>query len=208
MQTLIALYETEDIARRVETDLLGAGVAQDNIRVEGGVYEDAARPTGGLAGFFRWLFGSDPANDSDVYAESLRRGDWAVIVQLEDRLTDQVENILYSYNPIDVDARGAYFRGTGWKGYEEGASTYTTDEMLRDRNDYNSMYSRTYGADLPSGYNIPPETGVDEDWEDRADTSDAERSDMSKREIERGRVRVRTYLTERPVDGDTQPNRS
>lgn len=189
MRTMVALYETEDIARRVETDLLGAGISRDNVRVEGGVYEDANRPSGGLLGFFRWLFGGDPANDSEVYAESLRRGDWAVIVQLEDGSTDHIEDILYSYDPIDVDARGAYFRSRGWTGYEEGAPVYTQDEMIRDRNDFDSMY----GAYLPDGSTSEGET--------------------SKPDIARERVRVRTYLIEQrtPANtdgGDTRPNRA
>ncbi len=199
MRTMVALYETEDIARRVETDLLGAGISRDNVRVEGGVYEDANRPSGGLLGFFRWLFGGDPANDSEVYAESLRRGDWAVIVQLDDGTTDHVEDILYSYDPIDIDARGAYFRSSGWTGYEEGAPVYTKDEMIRDRNDFGSMY----GANLPDGSTGEGETSEDYDDERRA---------ASKPDVARERVRVRTYLIEHSApantDGDTRPNRT
>jgi len=218
MQTLIALYETEDVARRVESDLKSAGISQTNVRVESGVYEDNNRPQGGLAGFFRWLFGTDMANDSDVYAESLRRGDWAVIVQTEnDTMSlEHVEDILYSYNPIDVDARGAYFRSTGWTGYEEGAPVYSDEEMTRDRSEYGSMYTRTYGADLSHGYTLsgdqfgtvydPNRTA---DWNDEADE---ERREAQR--DKRDRVRVRTYASERPFNNevsptsDTQPSRA
>ncbi len=210
MRTMVALYETEDIARRVETDLLGAGVSRDNVRVEGGVYEDANRPSGGLLGFFRWLFSGDPANDSEVYAESLRRGDWAVIVQLDDGMTHHVEDILYSYDPIDVDARGAYFRSKGWTGYEEGAPVYTQDEMIRDRNDYGSMYTSTYGGDLPRDYDPTNEAYRGDTSADQDEYSE-DQVEPTKRDIARGRVRVRTYLSENrtptSTDGDTQPNR-
>ncbi|MDX2163315.1 MAG: YsnF/AvaK domain-containing protein [bacterium] len=201
MKTLIAIYETEDIARRVETDLIGAGIEQSAIRVEGGVYEDDSRQ-GGIGGFFNWLFGNDSTRgDADVYAESLRRGDYAVIVETDDAQIDAIEDVLYSYSPVDVDSRGEYFRQSGWSAYDTQSRVMTSDEVAADRAEYTRSYSEGGMYNRDDIDSITSGQRVDQGEQARFEVVE-EDMNVSKRTVDRGGVRVRSYVTERPVRAD------
>lgn len=183
MKTLIALYETEDIARSVESDLIAAGISQSDVRVEGGANE--SQHEGGIGGFFNWLFGNDDNHrtDADLYAESVRRGDWAVIVDCDDStMSTQIESILYRYSPIDVESRGQYFRETGFMAYSPDSPLFTKEQIETDRAQYQSQYGTM---------NTGEEATLDVVEEEIA---------VGKRQVERGGVRVRSYVTERPVE--------
>lgn len=152
MKTLIALYDTEDTAQSVQTDLIAAGVSQSDIRIEGG--SNTHRDDGWtLGGFFNWLFGGDEnrRQDADVYAESLRRGDWAVVVECDDASkANVIEDVLYRYNPYDVEQRGEYFRQSGWTAYQPDSPYYSDEEMAMDRQNYRSRYGSDFGDDSPT----------------------------------------------------------
>lgn len=199
MQTVIALYQSRTTAENAVNTLVAAGIPRANIRVESGenytdtkTYVETDRDVnrGGLAGFFDWLFGTGvPEDDAHIYTESIRRGDYAVIVQSDDASVSNVESILNDFDPIDVDHRADYFRSTGWTAYDASAPVYDETQITTDRTTYNSSWDDTQT-------NIRK---VDVGTSDKLEVVEEELQ-VGKRDVERGKVRAHTYVTERPVE--------
>lgn len=79
-------------------------------------------------------------DDAPVYAEGLRRGGALVSARVRDDLRSRVEQIL-DESAVDITARGAAYRKSGWSTFDEDAPPYTVDEVRRER----SLYRRAGG---------------------------------------------------------------
>jgi uncharacterized protein (TIGR02271 family) len=72
---------------------------------------------GGIAGFFRNLFGANVDDDeSTTYADAMRRGNVVLIVRADEARVQTAQDILAGYNPLDIGRRtssaGAEHRDT------------------------------------------------------------------------------------------------
>lgn len=190
MQTLVALYETYEMGQRVIEALVEAGIPRANIEITGGAMMDTAgmtttttttttnRDDDGIGGFFNRLFGMDiPEDDVNVYAESVRRGDYAVTVTVDDEYASRAQDIMNGYDVVDIDTRSTYLRDEGFTSYDRSAPVYSETEVTADRAKFRT---------LAAGENAKLEV-VQEDLT------------VGKRAVEGGGVRVRQYITERPV---------
>src|SRR3546814_11016039 len=83
------------------------------------------------------------------------------------------------HDPVDIETRASQWRESGWTGFDAEAAPYAAAEMTRDR------AATTGAATAGDEAHIPI---VEENVQ------------VGKREVERGGVRVRSYVTERPVD--------
>ena len=106
----------------------------------------------------------------ELYAEALRRGCALVMADLPDDKTDAAVKILDRHDPVNVNRAAMRWRTEGWSGYQETAPPYTVEEAERERG--------RFTLELES---------VEEEVK------------VGKREVERGRLRVHTHVTERPV---------
>jgi uncharacterized protein (TIGR02271 family) len=145
-----------------------------------------------------------PEDESHVYAEGVRRGGSLVIARLADENVDRGLEIMSNYRPVDIDERGSQWRTEGWSKYDESAGPYTgtglTEAAASMRSTNETAATRTDRADLDTSANLTGGT-------DRARSGDEtvipiveEQLSVGKREVERGGVRVRSYVVETPVE--------
>jgi len=118
-----------------------------------------------------------PEDEASSYAEALRRGSTLVSVTTEEENIPRAEEIMNRHQAIDLDERTNMWRESGWQGHEVDAMPYTADEIHQEREQY-----RTLDAGQEAKFDI-----VEEQLQ------------VGKREVEKGGVRVRSYVTETPV---------
>ena len=111
-----------------------------------------------------------PDEDRYAYAEGIRRGNVVVSATVEEAKLEQGMDILENQGAVDLDAQEAEWKRSGWTGYQ-GATTTAVPAA--------ATTARTGGEEV-----IP----IVE-----------ERLQVGKRDVERGRVRVRSYVVETPV---------
>ena len=125
-----------------------------------------------------------------MYAEGVRRGGSLVIARLDDDNVDRGLEIMSNYRPVDIDDRGSQWRTEGWTRYDELAGPYTGSGLtqaaaaMRDTNE-------TTSANL---------TGASRTGDETVIPIVEEQLSVGKREVERGGVRVRSYVVETPVE--------
>jgi stress response protein YsnF len=118
-----------------------------------------------------------PRARADLYAEAVRRGSALVVVEAEDDAADDVATILDRHQPLDVDRAEVRWRSEGWTGYNAAAPALT-DEARRSEREILQRES----VDVIE-----------------------EQVRIGKREVsDRGGVRVRTFISERPVREDVR----
>ncbi|WP_419827140.1 general stress protein [Sphingomonas sp.] len=81
-------------------------------------------------------------DEAQVYAEGVRRGGTMVSARVDDSDAARVEAALDRASRVDVAARGAAYRQSGWTGFDENAPAYTTAEIDRERAGYRSSADR------------------------------------------------------------------
>jgi hypothetical protein len=112
-----------------------------------------------------------PDDIAECYGEALRRGAAIVVCETADDQAGQVADIFDRDNSIDLQAASARWRSEGWAGYRVEATELDEDARRREREAFAH-------ESIPV---IEEETRV------------------GKREGPGERVRVRTFVTERPV---------
>jgi uncharacterized protein (TIGR02271 family) len=198
-RTLTAMYDTKGAAESARDDLIALGVSSANVTIRGtesGSSTSSASSTTEDKGFLDSI--ADfffPDEDRSTYAEGVRRGGYLLTAQVPDGLEGQATDVLERHNPVDVDERAESWRQSGWAGSQAsgmGAAGATTAAY----GESTSTSSRDYGT-AGSGLGAATvRTGESEDVVERVE----EEVRVGKREVGRGGVRVRSYVTERPVE--------
>ena len=210
-RTLTAMYDTRGAAETARDGLGALGIPADAISIRGSDGDAGAGSAGEDRGF--WASLSDlfmPDEDRRTYAEGLSRGSYLLTARVPESTAEQALDVLERSDPIDIDERAASWREGGWTGdqtgagsgvasasYSEGAglaeagTAYAADDVAPTRQGIGTDRS---GADLGRSDASLGTTGdetvqvVEEDLR------------VGKREVGGGRVRVRSYVTERPVE--------
>lgn len=207
--TLVAAFDDLSTAQAAKAQLLQLDIADSSIELstadaaaQGSVpaNETAATTTDDahtgdgsfgdkVSHFFSSLFGSDdegqPHRYSTAYPEAYRRGATLITVTVADDLqAEQVEDILQAQGAIDIDERSAT--------WTDGAPGVTAQAGL----------SHVAGSHLDAATARPANaTGVAPDLSgNTAIPVIEEQLRVGKREVNTGRVRVVTRVTERPVE--------
>jgi uncharacterized protein (TIGR02271 family) len=135
-----------------------------------------------------------PEDDAHMYAEGVRRGGSLVIARLADENVDRGLEIMSNYRPVDIDERGSQWRSEGWTRYDESAGPYTgsglTEAASAMRSTNETTTTRTGTA----------QTGTAQTGDETVIPIVEEQLSVGKREVERGGVRVRSYVVETPVE--------
>ena len=219
-RTITALYDTKGAAESARNDLVALGVPSADVTIRGtedggsgATSTSSATEDKGFWSGLADLFAPD--EDRSAYAEGVRRGGYLLTARVPEGIEDQAVDALERHDPVDLDRRAESWRQEGWTGYQAGATS--TDA------------GATAGA-VPSGTAYLAEgSGVAEAGA-ASSASEARRSDLAtggsgaatatttnaageeviqaaeeqlrvgKREVGRGGVRVRSYVTERPVE--------
>ncbi len=177
-RTLTAMFKTRADAERAEKALASElGVDRSTIQTSpgAGVTDagyDSARPYE-EKGFFASLKSLTlPEEDRYAYAEGMRRGAVLLNVKLEESQINGASDVLEHAGAVDLDAQEAEWRKSGWTGYDATA----------------------HGAIRGTTAGVVPTAGQE------AIQVVEERLVVGKRAVEGGRVRVRSYIVETPVE--------
>ncbi|MFC3125429.1 YsnF/AvaK domain-containing protein [Pseudoroseomonas globiformis] len=155
------------------------------------------------------LFVSD--EDRHTYAEGMRRGGSVVSVQVDDAMHDTAMDILEEQGAVDLDAQEAEWRKSGWSGYQPVMASSMADGTTPGvvaagySDEIGIGMAQTDGAYAASGMSATagaaktPGTGVAQSSTEEVIPVVEEQLRVGKRDVERGRVRVRSYVVETPV---------
>jgi len=133
-----------------------------------------------------------PEEDRETYGEGLRRGGYLVTVSgVEPALFDEAVDILDDEGTVDLEDRSAGWRSEGWTGGAQGVTTARNSTLT--------------GAPAPVEGNVQVGQQRGSVQSDRSEVEDEaipiveERLRVGKRDTNLGRVRVRSYVVEEPV---------
>ena len=129
-RTLVAVFDNQDEAKQALDALSTGGFSTSQARLTSPQNEPDSAAAGEskreeslgekVAEFFG--FGDD-ANES-TYSEARRRGSFVLTVDVEsDEQADRAFTIIDAYHPVDIDARTAEWRESGWQPGAQGGET-------------------------------------------------------------------------------------
>ncbi len=129
---LVGVFDSQAAAARARTKLMAEGFSSSAVSMTGGsastsstvpagtVASDSPHHEGGIAHFFRSLFGEDDtanAGYTDTYEEAFRRGNYGVTVTTaDDAEMDKAEKILNDCGAVDIDQKSEQWKKEGWTG--------------------------------------------------------------------------------------------
>lgn len=115
-RTITALFDTRADAEAGAERLRQAGVDAGNVSV----HDDAGQTgnvTGGAGDKGMWASIKHallPAQDRQAYEEGVRRGGFLLTADVDDEKTPAAVRALEDANSVDLDARSAEWRSSGW----------------------------------------------------------------------------------------------
>ena len=222
MRTITGLFDSRPEAERtVEALVQQHGIDRGRVQVHAAGAENVTAGTTGQRsennhGFLASLRSMFvPDDDRATYEEGLRRGGIMVAVQVSDEQLDGVMDVFEQHGAVDLDAREAEWRQTGWTGGSmagaaagtAGLETYGGDAVVGASSDG----TRTGVAAMPAPDGTPvaatrtAATGAVATGQAGMAAGEEviplmeERLRVGKREVAGGRVRIRSYTVETPV---------
>ena len=215
-RNLTAMYDTRGAAESARDQLAAIGIAHDAISIHGtdggtAASSETATEEPGFWASLANLF--MPDEDRHTYAEGLKRGGYLLSARVPDELAEAAEDILESSEPIDLDERSASWRQNGWAGYEAGTSSYAGAPATTAYSEGAGLAEAdpafapvepvsTARQQYPGEGSQPAtsrDTPLDLANDDVVQVAEEELQ-VGKRDVGRGSVRVRSYVTERPVE--------
>jgi stress response protein YsnF len=185
---LTAMYDTRGAAETARDELAALGIPSGDITIRGS--STAGTTVEEDKGFWGSLADAlFPDEDRSTYAEGVRRGGYLLSVRVSDDLEDRARDVLERSDPVDIDERAESWRQSGWSGYQGGTSATTTEGAT-------AGYASTGRSSVAGAESL--RSGATESEEAIPVVEEEVR--VGKREVGGGRVRVRSYVTERPVE--------
>ena len=193
LRTLTAMFSTKAEAERAGQALVSElHVDRAMIRTTPGegvtdTGYDKSRPyeEKGFFGSIKDLF--VPDEDRYAYAEGMRRGAVLLSVQVEEKQVSRASDIIEQSGAVDLDAQEATWKKSGWTGYDAAAHKTASSTM-------------TAGATATAAAATAKPTAMAQAGQDETIKVVEESLAVGKRAVEGGRVKVRAYVVERPVE--------
>lgn len=181
-QTLVAQFDTRSDAEAAVDALVNAGLSRNDLHLHADGSTSAGPAGDGHKSF--WDKISDffmPDEDRNLYDEGVRRGGATLVVSADEARVDQAADILERHGAIDMDDRESTWRNEGWAPAAAATAPVAT---------------ATAPAISPAP--APAVAGGMSDVE--AIPLAEEHLRVGKRQVNEGRVRVRSYVVETPVE--------
>lgn len=201
-RTLTALFDTRADAEAAQHRLKDANIDISHVSLHdqsSAGHSNEQYSTQANQGFWGSIKGAFlPDEDRHTYEEGVRRGGVLLTAQVDEDTADKAVRILEDASTVDIDERSSQWRSSGWDyapatgaatGMGAGAAT-----GLFSGNDTDT------GTNTGTGY--AGRTGTNEMEESIPIVQ--EQIAVGKREVERGGVRVRSYVVETPVHESVQ----
>jgi len=181
--TITALFDTRSDAEAAKERLKTAQVDVNHIHVHDKTsagYKDTGYSTHEDRGMWDSIKHAFlPDEDRHTYEEGVRRGGVLLTADVDDSNVDEAVAVLEQANTIDIDDRSSQWRSNGW--------------------DYpaSAVGAGGAGAGFASAGTAAPVAGASE--REEVIPIVEEELVVGKRDVDRGGVRVRSYVTETPV---------
>jgi uncharacterized protein (TIGR02271 family) len=220
-RTITAFFDSRTDADEAVRRLHAAGFAQSAVRLTPGYQGRPERDVNpdsyrgayeNNEGFGFWEALKDlflPEEDRHAYAEGLRRGGYLVTVQTGDASYARALDILDDEGTIDIDERAASWRSEGWTGYTgpdyrpgEAATTAGVAALgsgARGRGTGETAGGRSSAEERAAGAAAATRAAPVHSKGEEVIPVAEEELRVGKREVSGGRVRVRSYVIETPV---------
>jgi hypothetical protein len=193
--TLTALYDMRAEADRAATRLVSeAGVARSDVGVIAHETGSAASSGSADTGFLESLKSLFvPDDDRAGYSEAIRRGGLLLTAQVEQASADRAMGILEEHGAVDLDDLQQAWRAEGWSGEHAPSAAQTLPD--------GTVITTGPAAPRATAAAMPVADGTREASASRVDTTGGEEQlRVGKRLAQNGRVRVRSYVVETPVE--------
>lgn len=203
-RTITAMFSNRTAADRAVSQLSRElGLESGQVRVHAAEAGSTGVATSGAAtedtGF--WASLKDlfvPDEDRSAYAEGIRRGNVVVSADVDEGMLDRAMDILEHNGAVDLDSQEAEWKQSGWTGYQAGTATGaavgTSPSMPGLGVVATGAAATTSTTSTPAAASTTARTGAEE-----VIPIVEEQIRVGKRDAERGRVRVRSYIVETPV---------
>jgi len=192
-RTLTAMYDTRDAAEAARLQLVVLGIPSGEVAIHGGETGTTAETTEEEPGFWAGLF--LPDDDRQLYAEGTRRGGYLLTARVRDDLEEAALDVLEGSGAADLDTQAETWRQEGWQG--SGAARGTAGADIAP----GAAAGATTGmAETDLAYRTQPRAEARRLEGEEVVQAAEEELRVGKREVGRGGVRVRSYVTERPVE--------
>ncbi len=210
-RTVTAFFDTRAAADKAMADVVGAGVPSAMVTItegQGGTTTAGTSTTHeeGFWGSVKNLFA--PEEDKHAYAEGLSRGGYLLTAHTSDAHYERVLDILDHEGAVDMNERETQWRSEGWTGTHGGAATtstaagYGTAEATTGMTS-TGMTSTAAAAPVGAMGTSTPRTGLGAAAADLGEGTlqlAEETLRVGKRDVNHGRVRLRSYVVEKPVN--------
>jgi uncharacterized protein (TIGR02271 family) len=175
------MFDTRADADAGRERLLAANLDADNVRVHGqSGATDTTRDASSTEDQGMWASIKNaflPDEDRHTYEEGARRGGFILSADVDEDQVDDAVRVLEDANSVDIDERSAQWKSEGWN--NPATTAMGTAAAMPDR-------SQTA-------------TSMNTDGEDQTLQVVQEELVVGKRDVDRGGVRVRSYVTEQAV---------
>ncbi len=93
-----------------------------------------------------------PDQEAEYYVEGVRRGGTLVAVKADEMRVDDAVAIMESHSPVDIERRSAYWRETGWEGFNPTGELYDRNDYELEQTNYKKYGSgsKTYKTYVPA----------------------------------------------------------
>jgi uncharacterized protein (TIGR02271 family) len=144
-----------------------------------------------------------PDEDRHVYSEGIRRGGVVLSAELEEEQIGHAMDVFEEHGAVDLDAREAEWRSSGWQGYETFGSTSAAVPGSVSGSGVASVPVSAPSSSATAAFSTGTGTGLGSERA-RVEGEEVipvaeETLRVTKRDTENGRVRVRSYVVETPV---------
>ena len=192
--TITAMFDTRADAEAAKERLKAANIDADHVQIHdksSAGYKEQGYSTHEDHGFWSSVKNAFlPDEDRHTYEEGVRRGGAVLTADVDEDNVARAVQVLEEAGSVDVDDRAGQWRQSGWD-YPAGAGAATGASALGGLGDRDAT---------------DRDTRTDRDLTDRATGEREEvipiveeKLVVGKRDVDRGGVRVRSYVTETPV---------
>jgi uncharacterized protein (TIGR02271 family) len=193
---VVAAFESPEAARNARNSLLELGLGPEQITItDQGSAErtvEHSRGTGTFWAHIKEMF--MPDRDRDMYQESLRRGSCVLVATVDDTRADEAIACLDRAGAVDLDERESKWRSEGWNPAADAGTETVSPAAARPA---------TAADATPNLTNAQQTATPTDELAEKGGTARIpvleERLRVGRREVNRGTVRVRSYIVEEPV---------
>jgi uncharacterized protein (TIGR02271 family) len=191
---IVAVFESQPAAENARSGLLDLGLQPNDISIVDQRSSQHTVQTPAARGTF-WAHVKEmfmPEEDRSTLEEGIRRGGYLVVATVDDARADEAISRLESAGAVDLDEQEGQWRAAGWTGAAPAPDRSGQSDVAAP--------AASANATIPE----PARAAADREAEQERIPVIEERLRVGKREVNRGTVRVRSYIVEEPVHEDVR----